>query len=87
MDRWRPVLLGFLGPVTTLLMDTANTFVYFDNLPITGKGRLRLLVGGAVLSAIVNLVLVVVIAMFEDEEIIGPSPMAPPKPSVPSAVI
>lgn len=53
----QPAILGFLGPVTTLLMDTANTFIYIEDLPLeSGTSQIRAVAGGAVFSSIMKCV-------------------------------
>ncbi|KAK2077837.1 hypothetical protein QBZ16_004685 [Prototheca wickerhamii] len=88
LDRLRSALMSYLTITTTLTMSSANTYVYFNDAPeVQGHSATQATAAGAVISSIANLCLILCMALYEEQEIIGPKPMAQPKSSIPSAVI
>ncbi|KAL4439221.1 hypothetical protein ABPG77_004123 [Micractinium sp. CCAP 211/92] len=66
---FRAGLLGLCAPLLILLMDTCNTFFYFNGLNLSGttKDRARVTLAGAIIATIALFALVLALGVFDEE--------------------
>lgn len=87
LERFKALLLAFLAMVTVLLMDTSNSYLYYNNLRVANAGLVglsspRTASAGAIMSTIFNFILMILVGIYDDDTGAGfkqgPAAAAPP---------
>ncbi|GAB4814471.1 hypothetical protein N2152v2_001517 [Parachlorella kessleri] len=72
IHKFRAGLVGLLAAVTVLLMDTANTYLYFEDVPSPGgdstfRDRAKVVFAGALIAAVADALLLVAIGWHDEK--------------------
>lgn len=69
LNKFRAGLLGLMGPATMLCGDAANTFNYWNHVPVgsTAVARARTMMAGCIVSAISLFVIIILVGIVDEK--------------------